>query len=81
VIVPAYNESAGIEATVRSLVASDHSVEIIVVDDGSSDGTADVVEGLGLPGVRVIRQANAGNRGAQHGPDRLQPPTGGHAGR
>jgi peptidoglycan/xylan/chitin deacetylase (PgdA/CDA1 family) len=64
VIVPAYNESAGIEATVRSLVASDHQVEIIVVDDGSSDGTADIVEALGLPGVRVIRQANAGKPAA-----------------
>ena len=64
VIVPAFDESAGIEATVRSLVASDHPVEIIVVDDGSSDGTADIVEALGLPGVMVIRQANAGKPAA-----------------
>jgi peptidoglycan/xylan/chitin deacetylase (PgdA/CDA1 family)/glycosyltransferase involved in cell wall biosynthesis len=64
VIIPAFNESAGIEATVRSLVASDHPVEIIVVDDGSGDGTADIVEALGLPRVRVIRQANAGKPAA-----------------
>jgi cellulose synthase/poly-beta-1,6-N-acetylglucosamine synthase-like glycosyltransferase/peptidoglycan/xylan/chitin deacetylase (PgdA/CDA1 family) len=64
VIVPAYNESAGIEATVRSLVASDHPIEIIVVDDGSSDGTADIVAALGLPGVRIIRQDNAGKPAA-----------------
>ena len=64
VVVPAYNESAGIEATVRSLVASDHPIEIIVVDDGSTDGTADIVEALGLPGVRVIRQRNAGKPAA-----------------
>ncbi|MGW7539798.1 bifunctional polysaccharide deacetylase/glycosyltransferase family 2 protein [Streptomyces sp. NPDC054770] len=64
VIVPAYNESAGIEAAVRSLLASDHPVEIIVVDDGSTDGTADLVEALGLPRVRVIRQSNAGKPAA-----------------
>ncbi|WP_354641292.1 bifunctional polysaccharide deacetylase/glycosyltransferase family 2 protein [Kitasatospora camelliae] len=71
VIVPAYNESAGIEAAVRSLLASDHPVEVIVVDDGSTDGTADLVESLNLPYVRVIRQANAGkpaalNNGLRH---------------
>ena len=64
VIVPAYNESAGIEAAIRSLVASDHPVEVIVVDDGSTDVTADLVEALirneGLRWVRVIRQPNAG---------------------
>ncbi|MFI1761515.1 bifunctional polysaccharide deacetylase/glycosyltransferase family 2 protein [Streptomyces sp. NPDC020800] len=64
VIVPAFNESAGIEAAVRSLAASDHPVEIIVVDDGSTDGTADLVESLRLPGVRVIRQRNAGKPAA-----------------
>ncbi|MEV6971922.1 bifunctional polysaccharide deacetylase/glycosyltransferase family 2 protein [Kitasatospora sp. NPDC093806] len=64
VIVPAYNEAAGIEAAVRSLLASDHPVEVIVVDDGSTDGTADLVEALRLPYVRVLRQANAGKPAA-----------------
>lgn len=65
VIVPAYNEAANIAATVRSLVSSVYpALEVIVVDDGSSDGTADIVERMGLRGVRVIRQANAGKPAA-----------------
>jgi cellulose synthase/poly-beta-1,6-N-acetylglucosamine synthase-like glycosyltransferase/peptidoglycan/xylan/chitin deacetylase (PgdA/CDA1 family) len=72
VLVPAFNEAVGIEAAIRSLLASTHPVvEVIVIDDGSTDGTADIVEGLGLPGVRVIRQANGGkpaalNTGIRH---------------
>lgn len=64
VIVPAHNEAAGIEAAIRSIAASTHPVEIIVVDDGSTDDTAALAEGLGLPGVTVIRQANGGKPAA-----------------
>ncbi|MEU6913076.1 glycosyltransferase [Streptomyces olindensis] len=64
VLVPAYNEAKCIEQTVRSLVASDHPIEVLVIDDGSSDGTARIVENLGLPGVRVVRQLNAGKPAA-----------------
>ncbi|MEU8416247.1 bifunctional polysaccharide deacetylase/glycosyltransferase family 2 protein [Amycolatopsis japonica] len=65
VIVPAYNEEAGIEATIRSILASDHHPTwVIVVDDGSTDGTADVVERLALRRVTLIRQQNAGKPAA-----------------
>lgn len=64
VVVPAYNEAAGIEAAVRSIAASTHQVEIIVVDDGSTDGTAGIAERLGLPGVVVIRKENGGKPSA-----------------
>ncbi|MFE3162867.1 bifunctional polysaccharide deacetylase/glycosyltransferase family 2 protein [Streptomyces sp. NPDC059224] len=64
VLVPAYNEAKCIENTVRSLTASEHPIEILVVDDGSTDGTAGIVEDLGLPDVRVIRQVNAGKPAA-----------------
>ncbi|MGW5717848.1 bifunctional polysaccharide deacetylase/glycosyltransferase family 2 protein [Amycolatopsis sp. NPDC003865] len=65
VIVPAYNEEAGIEATIRSILASDHHpVWVIVVDDGSTDGTAEVVERFRSRRVRLIRQRNAGKPAA-----------------
>ena len=66
VIVPAYNEREGIEAAVRSLAGGDHpgGIEVIVVDDGSTDGTAGIAESLGLPNVRVIRKANGGKSSA-----------------
>ncbi|RTL62947.1 MAG: glycosyltransferase [Pseudonocardiaceae bacterium] len=64
VIIPAYNEKECIAATLRAVAASDHPVEIIVVDDGSTDGTADIVEALAIPGVRLIRQANGGKPSA-----------------
>ncbi|MEV4657050.1 glycosyltransferase family 2 protein [Micromonospora sp. NPDC049301] len=63
--MPAYNERAGIVATVRSLVANDHrDIEVIVVDDASTDGTANLVDSLGLDGVRVIRKPNGGKASA-----------------
>ncbi|MGV9906818.1 glycosyltransferase [Streptomyces sp. NPDC003388] len=64
VLVPAYNEAKCIENTVRSLMRSEHPIEVVVIDDGSTDGTARIVEGLGLPNVRVIRQLNAGKPAA-----------------
>lgn len=65
IVVPAYNEAANIAATVRSLVGSDYpELEVIVVDDGSTDNTAQIVWDLGLPEVRVVRQPNAGKPAA-----------------
>ncbi|MET7940527.1 glycosyltransferase [Streptomyces sp. NPDC005302] len=64
VLVPAYNEAKCIENTVHSLMESEHPIEILVVDDGSSDGTARIVEDLDLPNVRVVRQLNAGKPAA-----------------
>jgi cellulose synthase/poly-beta-1,6-N-acetylglucosamine synthase-like glycosyltransferase/peptidoglycan/xylan/chitin deacetylase (PgdA/CDA1 family) len=69
IVVPAFNEAVGIEHTVRSLAASDYpELEVIVVDDGSTDGTAEIVDGLGLSQVTVLRQSNAGKPAAlNHG--------------
>jgi cellulose synthase/poly-beta-1,6-N-acetylglucosamine synthase-like glycosyltransferase/peptidoglycan/xylan/chitin deacetylase (PgdA/CDA1 family) len=65
VIVPAYNEEVGIAAAVRSLAGSNYpELEVIVVDDGSTDGTAAVVATIDDPRVRLLRQANAGKPAA-----------------
>ncbi|GAC1444186.1 MAG: glycosyltransferase [Mycobacteriales bacterium] len=65
VLVPAYNEAVGIAQSVRSLAASHYpGLEVLVIDDGSTDGTAEIVEQLGLRNVRVIRQPNGGKAAA-----------------
>jgi cellulose synthase/poly-beta-1,6-N-acetylglucosamine synthase-like glycosyltransferase/peptidoglycan/xylan/chitin deacetylase (PgdA/CDA1 family) len=65
VVVPAYNEKEGIAAAVRSLAGGDHpEIEVVVVDDGSTDDTAAIADGLGLRNVRVVRVANGGKSAA-----------------
>ncbi|MBE8477808.1 bifunctional polysaccharide deacetylase/glycosyltransferase family 2 protein [Streptomyces justiciae] len=68
VIVPAYNEKECIANTLKSLAQSTHPIEIIVVDDGSTDGTSEIARDaayeLGMTNVRVIRQENAGKPAA-----------------
>jgi cellulose synthase/poly-beta-1,6-N-acetylglucosamine synthase-like glycosyltransferase/peptidoglycan/xylan/chitin deacetylase (PgdA/CDA1 family) len=65
IIVPAFNEHVMVERAVRSLAASDYEdFEVVVVDDGSTDRTADIVEELELDNVRLVRQDNAGKAAA-----------------
>ncbi|WDV53711.1 glycosyltransferase [Streptomyces coeruleorubidus] len=65
VLVPAYNEEAGIGSTLRSLLDSTHrELQVIVIDDGSSDRTADIAENMGDARVEVVRQPNSGKAAA-----------------
>jgi peptidoglycan/xylan/chitin deacetylase (PgdA/CDA1 family) len=65
IIVPAYDEEVDIERSVRSLATSNYpDVEVVVVDDGSSDRTPEIVASLGLPNVRLVRQDNRGKAAA-----------------
>ncbi|GAA2610997.1 bi-functional transferase/deacetylase [Paractinoplanes durhamensis] len=64
VIVPAYNEKECIADTLRSLAASTHPIRIVVIDDGSTDGTAEIAEAQNLPNLTVIWQPNSGKPAA-----------------
>ena len=66
VVVPAYNEAAGIAATVISMLRSRYPgpLEVIVVDDGSTDDSAAIVRRLRRPEVHLISQPNAGKPAA-----------------
>jgi dolichol-phosphate mannosyltransferase len=46
VIVPTYNERENITRLIGAILGQDERLEILVVDDGSPDGTGDIVEGL-----------------------------------
>jgi glycosyltransferase involved in cell wall biosynthesis len=56
VLVPVWNERPTIEKLLNAVVAVDAGVEleVLVADDGSTDGTREILSGLDLPGVRVI---------------------------
>lgn len=67
VVIPAYNREHTVLTALRSVLwQSLPPTEVIVVDDGSSDGTAAAVESLGAPTVRLIRQANGGISAARN---------------
>jgi glycosyltransferase involved in cell wall biosynthesis len=61
VVIPCHDDGATLEQSVDSALRQDVPVEVIVVDDGSTDpGTATVLRRLAGAGVRVLRQDNRG---------------------
>ncbi len=66
VIIPAYNSSSTIERAIKSVLTQSRAPrEIIVVDDGSSDKTCNLVE-TRFPTVILIKQMNAGAAAARN---------------
>ena len=65
-LVPAYNEAATIEAVLDAVWALDVEKQLVVVDDGSTDGTGDIVERwrADRDGVVLVRQQNRGKGAA-----------------
>ena len=66
-ITTTFNDGPALLTSVRSVLAQSFAeFEYLVVDDGSIDGTPDILAGLDDPRLRVIRQANDGLSGARN---------------
>ena len=64
--MPAYNARPFIEESIRSVLSQDYAnIELIVIDDGSTDGTPEVVQGFGSR-VTILHQTNAGPAAARN---------------
>lgn len=71
VIIPLYNKEHSISATVYSVLAQTYTnFELIIIDDGSTDKSLDIVSGINDSRIRIISQTNKGvsatrNRGTK----------------
>src|SRR5580704_15712106 len=68
VVLPTYNESANIDTVLRRVRAALPAGSVLVVDDGSPDGTADIAERIGkeLGNVEVMRRHEKSGLGSAY---------------
>lgn len=64
VVMPCYNESETIDEIVARVLASPHTAELVIVDDGSTDGTRDRLARLDDERVKVLLQPANQGKGA-----------------
>jgi len=67
VVIPTYNRGEFIHAAVASVLAQSYrNLEVIVVDDGSNDATASILDAIDDPRLRYVRQENQGRSHARN---------------
>jgi dolichol-phosphate mannosyltransferase len=68
VVMPTYNEAANVETVLRRVRAVDDGIEVLVVDDASPDGTAELIEKLAVEigGIDVLRRPEKGGLGSAY---------------
>lgn len=64
VVMPCYNEVKTVATAVERTLASPYTAELIIVDDGSTDGTSEVLARLDHPSVKVVHQPTNQGKGA-----------------
>jgi len=64
VVMPCYNEAATVETIAERVLASPHTAELLIVDDGSTDGTRELISAIGDPRVTVLLQPTNQGKGA-----------------
>lgn len=63
VIIPVYNEAKTIKEILQKIQAINLEKEIVIVNDGSTDGSKEILAGLGAKAVRVIDHARSQGKG------------------
>lgn len=67
VVMPVYNVEAYVAEAIRSVLAQSYdNFELIVVDDGGTDGSMDIVRSFTDERIRIVSQANRGLAGARN---------------
>jgi glycosyltransferase involved in cell wall biosynthesis len=67
IVVPVYNKRALLRATVESALAQSFAeFELILVDDGSTDGSLEAIADIADPRIRILRQENGGASAARN---------------